>query len=300
MRRAAVLPVLVACVLSACSGSAQGPQVPRAAARPLRVMSINLCADQLVLALLPRDRIASVTWMAHDPDGSLMAPAAAGVPENHGFAEDVARQRPDLVIAGRFAAPATRALLKKLGYPLLEIDEASSFDDIRRVTREVAHAVGEEARGEALITRMDGQLAELARDRAPPLRVVAWDGAGFGAGKGSLYDTLLGAAGAVNVADDQPVGGLGRPDVEILLRTAPTLLVKGAGMGEAPGLRRNIERHALVRRYWDGARTITIRQAAYVCGTPMVAGAALELRDKLRAAAARVHEPLPFAQENAL
>ena len=32
----------------------------------LRVMSISLCTDQLLLALLPPERITSVTWLAHD------------------------------------------------------------------------------------------------------------------------------------------------------------------------------------------------------------------------------------------
>ncbi|HEX7853524.1 MAG TPA: ABC transporter substrate-binding protein [Sphingobium sp.] len=256
---------------------------------------MNQCVDQLVLALLPPDRIASVTWLARNPEGSLMAREAQRVGINHGLAEEVVRQQPDLVVAGGFTTPATRGLLKRLGYPMIEVDHAESFDDIRRITRQVAKAVGEEKRGETLIARMDRQLAELARDPGPSLRVAAWDGAGFSARKGSLFDAVLKAAGATNVANEPPASGYGKPDTEVLLATAPTLLVKGAGMGRRPGLRDNVERHPLVRRYWDGARTMTIRQAYYLCGTPMVADAAVQLREELRAAAAKIRRPLPFA-----
>ncbi|MFC0205505.1 ABC transporter substrate-binding protein [Novosphingobium soli] len=261
---------------------------------------MNQCVDQLVLALLPPERIASVTWLSRDPDGSLMHREAMRVGVNHGLSEEVVRQKPDLVVAGSFTTPATRSLLKRMGYPMIEVDHAESFDDIRRITRQVARAVGEEAKGEARIARMDLQLAHLARDPGPRLRIAAWDGAGFNASDGSLYNAVLEAAGAVNVANRPPATSYGRPDVEVLLATAPALLVKGAGLGRKPGLRDNTERHPLVRRFWDGARTLTIRQAYYQCGTPMVGDAAMALRTELRNAAARVKTPLPFAPARSL
>lgn len=287
---------LVATALPACAGGADRDAYPRAlAAKPVRVMSMNQCADQIVLALLPPERIASVTWLSRDPGGSLMHREALKVGVNHGLSEEVVRQKPDLVVAGSFTTPATRGLLRRLGYPMIEVDNADSFDGIRRTTRQVARAVGEMARGEALIAEMDRDLAELARDPGPGLRVAAWDGAGFSAREGTLYDAVLQAVGARNVAKAPPASGYGRPDVEVLVLTAPTMLVKGEGLGRKPGLRENRERHPVVRRYWDGARTMTIRQAYYICGTPLVGKAALRLRDELRAGAAELREPLPFA-----
>ena len=92
-----------------------------ARARPLRVMSISDCGDQLVLALLPPSQIASVTWLARDPSASIMAREAMRVPVNHGAAEEVLRDRPDLVIAGTYTTPVARALLKRLHVPMLEL-----------------------------------------------------------------------------------------------------------------------------------------------------------------------------------
>ncbi len=276
-------------------GSPGGTDRPEPARKPMRVMSMNQCTDQLVLALLPPERIASVTWLSRDPGGSLMHEQARKVATNHGLAEEVVRQKPDLVVAGSYTTPATRGLLRRLGYPMIEVENADSFDGIRRITRQVAKAVGEEPRGEALIARMDRQLAALARDPGPPLRVAAWDGAGFNASEGTLYNAVLEAAGAVNVANRPPASTYGRPDVEVLLATAPTLLVKGAGTGRAPGLRDNVERHPIIRRYWDGPRTLTIRQAYYLCGTPFITDAIFMLRAELRDAATRIRTPLPFA-----
>lgn len=301
MRSVGLALGLVAAALLVSAGSAGvAPESGPPSSRPLRVMSTNQCADQLVLALLPPERIVSVTWLSRDPSGSLMAEAAQRVGINHGLAEEVVQQQPDLIVTDRFSKPTTRAMLKRLGYPMIEVDDATSFDAIRANVRQVARAVGEVARGEAMIARMDRELAELARDPGPPLRVVAWDGGGFSASKGSLYNAVLEAAGAVNIANEPPVSRYNRPDTEVLLVAAPTLLVKGAGVRPEYGMRENIERHPLVRRYWDGARTVAISPAYYGCGTPRISGAAIRLRAELRAAAARVRTPLPFAGGHAL
>jgi iron complex transport system substrate-binding protein len=155
--------------------------------------------------------------------------------------------------------------------------------DVRTATRRVAAAVGEKARGEALIADMDAKLAALARAPAPPIPVVAWDSTGFAAGEGTLYDAILTAAGARNLARAAMVLDYRRPDAEVLLRADPALLVRGSGDGEAPGLGDDVARHRVVTRYW-GQRTVTIPQGHYVCGTPMIADAAIRLRGQLRLA----------------
>jgi iron complex transport system substrate-binding protein len=268
---------------------------PGAAAKPMRVMSINQCADQIVLALLPPARITSVTWLSRDPENSVMAKAAMRVGINHGEAEEVVRQKPDLVVAGAFTTPATRAMLAKLGYPMVEVAEANSFADIRAVTRQIAQAVGEPARGETLIAHMDQGFATLAREHMRPVRVAAWDGAGFSAEKGSLYDAVLGVAGAINVADLPPASSYGEPDTEVLLAAAPELLLQGEPGSRTPGLRDDVARHPLVRRYWAD-RVVTVSPAAYFCGTPFIADTTRRLREDIQRAAARPHSPLPFAR----
>lgn len=283
-----IRPALLALAAPMWMGScgAAGPVDPARSARPLRVMSMNQCTDQLVLALLPPERIASVSWLARDPSGSVMAAQASRVAVSHAQAEEVLAQRPDLIVTGSFSTPALRSLLRRLHYPLVEVDQAASIPDIRRITRQVAAAVGERARGEAMIADMDGKLATLARDPAPPVRIVAWDRTGFAAGEGTLYDTLLAAAGVRNVVREAMMSHYRRPDVEVLLKVDPALLVQGALDPHGASLGDDAVRHALVRRRW-GARTLIVPQRDYACGTPMLADAALRLRARLRAA--RLH-----------
>src|SRR5277367_5620286 len=174
---------------------------PAESAGPQRVMSLSMCTDDLLLDLLPPERITSVTYYARDPSISYVWPQAAKVAINSGTVEEVLAAKPDLVLAGIYTTPATRSLLKKMHMPLLEVAPAVDFDQIRAVTRNVAHALKRDAAGEALIARMDSTLQELAATKpAQLIRVAAWGEGGSVPGKGTLFDAILRAAGGINVA----------------------------------------------------------------------------------------------------
>ena len=92
------------------------PPPVAASGKPSRVVSINLCTDQILLQLVDRDRIASVTYLATDPAISYYADRAIGIKKNHGLAEEILPLKPDLILAGTFTSRPTTLLLKKLGY----------------------------------------------------------------------------------------------------------------------------------------------------------------------------------------
>jgi iron complex transport system substrate-binding protein len=251
---------------------------PAAVARPQRIMSLNLCTDELLLDLVPRERIASVSYLSRLPIYSYMWLAAARVPVNHGLAEDALGENPDLILAGTYTGTAAKSLLKKIGMPLVEIPPANSFADIRAVTRMVAHAVGEDARGEALIARMDTTLRALAQTKPKfAIRVAAWDGGGSVPGRGTLFDTILTAAGGLNIASSTSGEEESHFGIERLLFARPDVLLYGAEAYAAPALRTDADQHPILLRAF-GARRITYPEVRYSCGVPESADAAKALR----------------------
>lgn len=145
-----------------------GPvHAPSDRAPPDRVVSLNLCADQL-LVLLASERVAALSTLSRDPALSHVAARAAALPQVRADAEAVLRLRPGLVLAGRYGAQSTVASLERRGVPVLRLDLPAGFDAIRVQVREVAAALGVPGRGEALIRDMDARLAALPRGQAPP------------------------------------------------------------------------------------------------------------------------------------
>lgn len=247
---------------------------------PQRVMSLNLCADQLLMALLPPERIASITWLSRTEGDTDLLPLASRLAINHGSAEEVLATHPDLVVAGAYTTSVTRALLARTATPLLVIPPVQDWADIRRVTRQLATAVGETARGEALIAEMDASLARLAQTRpARPVRVIGWGGSGNDVpGRDTLFDTILTAAGGQNLG--ARAAGQGSFDLEQVLATRPQLLLRGAAYAATPALRNEVAQHRIIRRlYPQGLRVYP--EALYGCGVPKAAAAAEALRASL-------------------
>ena len=278
MKRSGPFATVVALLIAGATAAAP--------ARPQRVMSLNLCTDQILLQLLPPERIASVTYLSRGPDTGWPAVDASRVPVNYGTSEEVLAQKPDLVVAGTTSTLATRALLKKVGIPLLELPAAESFDDIRKLTRTIGHAVGEEDKAESVLQRMDATLAEL-RDAAPakPITVVAWDGGGNVPGPCTLFDAILTAAGAVNVAtrlnQDTLYGNYSSFDLEQLVALNPELVIfGGSGNGRPDQVHQQVQ-HRVVRKLFAG-RQITYNETLFRCGLPQSADAAKQLRQSMQ------------------
>jgi len=258
-------------------GMAAGSPAP---ARPQRILSMNQCTDLLVLQLVPKARIAGVTYLARDGAQALFPGAATGIPINYGTPEDIIKFRPDLILTGDFSLAVTRRLAKEVGAPIVEVKSARTFDDVRRSLRQVGAAVGEQARAEALVRQMDARLAGLAAHRPPrAVRVVAWDGGETVPGTETFANHILQAAGAVNIAARPGMTFTGF-DVERLLEARPEALLYGGG--SRPLVQNDESRHRVIRRVFAGRR-IAYPEVAFNCGLPQSAKAAVDLRRQLDA-----------------
>src|SRR5262245_53933248 len=90
-----------------CSFCARG-------AAPERVVSLNLCTDQMLVLLAP-EKVAALTPLARDAALSFVAPQAARLPVVRASAEAVLRLHPDLVLGAPYGAQAVLALVQREG-----------------------------------------------------------------------------------------------------------------------------------------------------------------------------------------
>jgi iron complex transport system substrate-binding protein len=286
--------IAAAALLAAGAAAAAGPGharpaavQPPAAPKPMRIMSLNQCTDLLLLQLVPRSRIASLSYLGHDAVDTLFPGADTGLQVNQGTAEDVLNQQPDLILAGEFTTPVTKRLAAQaLHTPLVEVRSADSFADIRATVRQVGAAVGEPARAEALIRQMDATLARIAATPLPRrMRVVAWSGGSWVPGKGTLTNDIIETAGAVNIAALPGANDSGF-DVEQLLAANPDALLYGGGRSGPPSLQADEGQHPLVRALF-GDRRIDFNDVAHSCGLPQSADSALAIHRALLAIANR-------------
>ncbi|BAT58969.1 corrinoid ABC transporter substrate-binding protein [Variibacter gotjawalensis] len=234
-------------------------------AAPQRVVSLNICSDELVLRLAEPEHIASVTWLSRDARSSNVSDLAARVPVNHGLAEEVVPQRPDLVFAGAFTTTTATALIRRQGIPVRILPIAASVDDARAHIREVASALGTQDRGEAIVADMDRRLAALPA--APPRAVSALvlNPAGFAVGADSLIDDIMRRAGLENTA--RRLGAQNFIPLELVVMSAPELLIINAARDGPPSLATEILKHPALARM-KNTRTIVLPSRLWTCGGP--------------------------------
>ncbi len=269
--------------VAAQSGAAQSPAAPDA---PRRVVSINLCTDQLAMLLAAPGQLVSVSHLAADPRSSAMAEAAAAYPQNRGLAEQVFLLRPNLVLAGTFTARHTVDLLRRLGIPVLELPPPASLDDVGGQLRAVGAALGRAAAAEAEARAFDAALDALRAAPGDRPAAALYAAGGYSPGAGTLADDVLEAAGFSNIGAAAGMTGGGFLPLERLVMAGPDLIVTAepyAGASRAEAILGHPALAVLRGRTAVQAQT----GADWVCGTPHLLRAVAAMaaaRDALRPA----------------
>ncbi len=203
-----------------------------AAEAPHRIVSANLCADRLVLALADPDHIVSLSYHSGDPSLSTIAAQASHMPLNHGDAEEIAALHPDLVIFGSYTSTASATLLKGLGFSTYTLAVPTDLAEMRKNIRGLAARLGVPERGEAMISDIDRKLADIVKPHRP-VRAIIYSAGGWTHGAGSIDDDVLRLVGASNIATGAGIQGIGTLDLEQLVAADPQLIiVENTGNGQ--------------------------------------------------------------------
>ena len=251
--------------------AAPRPGADEASGKPARIVSLNMCADELVLRLADPQHIASVTWLSRDPRDSNVAFLAARVPANHGLAEEIIPLKPDLVVAGAHTTRTAVAMVRRVGIPLDELDVPENLEDVRRQIRRVAGLVGEPERGERIIDGMNVALAALpAAPQSGRPRAIVLNPNGVTVGRGTLVDELMTRAGLVNVAAQIDLGNYGQVPLEVLVANPIDVLILSSSRDGAPSLATEILHHPVLSVLARRTRMVVMPGRLWSCGGPAV------------------------------
>lgn len=263
---------MLAAMLMALSSPAQPV---RADGRPKRIVSFNLCADQLLLALADPGQIAGLSPYAINPLLSVMTDNAAPFPRLDWDAESVVNLAPDLVLGGPSHRPI-HAMLSAMGIRVVDVELIRNLADARRQAIEVGKLVGHPERGEALARKLEEAEARLAAAAVkPPLTALVIQREGYREGPASLASGMLSIAGLR--PPDRKASGAGGfmaaeqggfVSLEHLLTNGPDVLVLQDPPREARDQGALFITHpALLTRYGPNRR-IDLPERYTLCGGP--------------------------------
>jgi ABC-type Fe3+-hydroxamate transport system substrate-binding protein len=238
-----VLAALLFVVATSIPGAATDARPPA----PRRVASLNLSADEVLVEILPPDRLVGVTRWVDDPDTSNVAgraPASAYRFQKADMERLVALS-PDLAILSEYTDADVVKLIEASGIRWHRMSGLSSIAGVRQAILDLGQAVGEPAAAARVIRRFDATLADLARrlDGAKRPRVLYWSG-GMTAGSGTAIGSLIETAGGINVGKEIGVEGIAPPGAERAYVADPDVVL----VTSWPGAMNEVKNHPLLGR----------------------------------------------------
>jgi iron complex transport system substrate-binding protein len=243
---------------------------------PARVVSINLCTDQLAMLLAAPGQLVSVSRLARDPHSSAMVAEAAAYPANHGGAEEVFLLHPDLVLAGTYTALGSVDLLKRLGVRVVQLPPVTALDQVPEHILLVGQALGREEAARALAARFTADLEALRLD-LPPRTAALYHPSGYTTGAGTLSDDILAHVGLSNLAASEGLAGGGILPLERLVMARPAVVVTSTRYPGASHAE-EILVHPALRDIRESAAISVFSDPDWVCGTPSVLRAVAQMR----------------------
>jgi len=234
-----------------------------AVAEPRRVVSLDYCADQFVLALADRGQISAVSRNALRDD-SYYRDRAGGLRRVRPTMEEVLALHPDLIVRTWGGPWDASAAYGRFRVPVLQLGDAADFAQARAQLLRAAHALGHEDRGAALARALDVRLARLRTNApriAPPVMYLSAGGAT--PGLGVMMDAVIRAAGGRNIATAPSWNVL---SLERLTQTPPALVA--LAFFETGRTQMNAwspSRHPAFRAALARTRTVALPAAAVSC-----------------------------------
>jgi len=262
---------IIAAIAFACASAAH--------AEPRRIVSLDYCADQFVLALADREQITALS-IGSLRDDSYFRDRARGIRQTRGTLEEVLALRPDLVIRNWGGPWDAAQVYGRFNVPVLQVGDTPDFASARADLLAAAQTLGHPERGAALARDLDARLASLSayRTNAP---VMYLTGGGAVAGRGTMLDAVIGAAGGRNVRVED---GWQVLPLERMVQTPPALIA--LGFFDTSRDRVNAwspSRHPALRRALANTPTVALPTASIACQAWYAIDAAEAIAAALRA-----------------
>ncbi|WP_416463347.1 ABC transporter substrate-binding protein [Sphingomonas sp. VDB2] len=261
---------LAATALIALTGAA-APTAPR------RIVSLNVCADQYLLALADPAQIAALSSNARDRELSAAATRARGFRTLRRPAEEVLAIRPDLIL-GFPIGPNAVAGAPPGQWRTLGLASADSYGAILDQIRQVARATGHVDRGEALIAAMNRDLAALPRPRRGGVAAY-YQRRGYMTGTGTLIDDLMRRVGLTNLAAKLGKPPLAQVPLEEMVAARPDWLIVESATDRVVDQGTEMLHHPALA----AVPRISLPQSWTVCGGPAYVQAARTITARLNA-----------------
>jgi iron complex transport system substrate-binding protein len=262
-------------LLSSC-GTGPAGYHPVSSTSTDRIVSIDYCADQMVLGLAAPERVAAVSHEAA-ADPLFAGRLAVDMPRVRADAEAILALRPTLVVRSYAGGARLEAMLQRAGVRVFTLPYADSLDAVRAGVLASGEALDARPAAEARVRQFDQEVARVDPVGGLALYTTPGD---FSAGPDTLIGEMIHRSGWINA---ERRAGWHRLDAERLIANPPQLVIRAFGESKAHRTD-NWSRsdHAALRNAFANSAGIAIPGSWVACGNWRIGHAVTQLRGMTR------------------
>ncbi len=254
-----------------------------AQSKPQRIVSLNLCADQLLLALADRDQIASLSPLVRDSSISYLADRVGDLPTNEGKGEAILFSGADLVLSGPTGSHVRRELLERQGLDVLVLHPWQSLAQGREQIRSVAQRLGHPERGEKLIASIDAAVTRTKSIVPGERSILTYYRRGWVPSAHSLINELLSNMGFTLHQERLGLSNGGVVRLESVIAAPPDYALMDDILGRSVDQGSALLAHPALGEAVPPERRLIIPGKLAICGGPSIPAAIDALADQVRA-----------------
>lgn len=220
-------------------GTLEGAACERDLAAKATIASASLITDEILLELVPPERLVAVSYVVDRPGASPVGDRfPRSTPRTWGHAEQLIRLDADRILLSEYTGSVPRPQLVAAGRCVGEVGAPRSVSDLLRTIHWLGLATGTEARAEVLTGQLEARIArwpsppEAARSRA----LVVQGSMVYGIH--TLLGDCLSRAGLFNVAGELGIGGSPLLGTEVWLQLPLDILFVAAPVTTPGAVRR--------------------------------------------------------------
>lgn len=199
--------------------------------KPESIVSLTLGTDEMLLSLVDKSRIKALSGKIAEDEGiSNVADKAKEFPKAEQNVETVISLKPDIVFAASWMKKEAIQQMRDAKIPVYCYGTATNIEEQKKVILEIAHILGEDAKGREIAADMDKKLKEMeekVKTLKPEekLTVLSYNSYGTTYGKGTTFDDIVTRAGLVNAAAKAGLEGYPKISKEKIVELNPDVII---------------------------------------------------------------------------
>ena len=196
-----------------------------------RIVSLTLSGDEMLLGLVPENRIAGLSGKINeDKEISNIVDKAKKFPKVEGNEEVLMSLEPDLIIVADWLTKKVDDIGAIMGAKVYYYKTPNSYEEQKKLIRDLANLVEEKENGEKIIKNMDDRLKALQNKIAKNYkgakpRVLMYTSFSTTSGKNTTFNDMVKLINGVNVVAEAGIDGFKDISKEKVIELNPDIII---------------------------------------------------------------------------